>query len=146
LRAFTKGSVQISPGGESVTSIKTRKGESYQGTSQEVIVARLRRELKESNEHIDRLEIRLKQFEQHRNRPLLRDLEANMDALEAVGVDGWPKMDEGRSSGHSSGSRGDKMAVARLIHIENTVRSLNTGTDAWLDQRQEQQIHGIKIA
>jgi len=129
-----------------VTSIKTRKGESYQGTSQEVIVARLRRELKESNEHIDRLEIRLKQFEQHRNRPLLRDLEANMDALEAVGVDGWPKMDEGRSSGHSSGSRGDKMAVARLIHIENTVRSLNTGTDAWLDQRQEQQIHGIKIA
>lgn len=129
-----------------MTSIKTRKGESYQGTSQEVIVARLRRELKESNEHIDRLEIRLKQFEQHRNRPLLRDLEANMDALEAVGVDGWPKMDEGRSSGHSSGSRGDKMAVARLIHIENTVRSLNTGTDAWLDQRQEQQIHGIKIA
>jgi hypothetical protein len=89
---------------------------------------------------------RLDQMERHRNRPLLRELEANLDALEAVGVDGWPKTDEGRSSGHSSGSRGDKQAVARLVHTENVIRSLNESASEWLDHRQEQHIHGLEVA
>lgn len=118
-------------------SAKSVRGKLYAGASPENIVARLRRELELEQADNKRLTSRLRQFEQHRNRPLLRNLEANLDALEAIGIDGWPKNDEGRSSNRSTGSRGDKAAITCLVFAEELIAELNFQLAAWMELREE---------
>lgn len=129
-----------------VKPVKTSKGELFYGAPKDEIIARLRAENRELKDELQRKETRLRQYEVHRNRSLLRDLESVMDALEGVGVDGWPKQDEGRSASRSSGSRGDKLAVARLVYVENAVRQLAASNMQWLDQRQDRQLKGVEVS
>lgn len=70
---------------------------------------------------LQQLRNRIRQFEEHGNRSILRDIELSLQALEYLAV-------YGRSSGHpmtafkhyrhSSGHRGSRKATARLIKIE----------------------------
>ncbi len=118
-------------------SVKTARGKLYYGATPEDIVARLRREVAQEQADNKRLMSRLRQFEKHRNRPLLRNLEANLDALEAIGIDGWPKNDGGHSYNRNSGTRGDKAAVTCLVFTEDLIAELNFQLGAWIEMREE---------
>ncbi len=105
--------------------------------SPEAKLARQEHRVDAGKKEIERLKRLLAQFESHRNRKLLRDLESTMNALEAVGTDGWPKNDEGHSTNRSSGSRGDKVAITSLVRLENALTNLNRAAEAWLEDRQD---------
>lgn len=80
---------------------------------------------------------RIRQFEEHRNRSILRDLELSLQALEYLAV-------YGRSAGHPiaaikhnrqrSGHRGSRKATSQLIKRESQLKEINQKIVGWIEE------------
>lgn len=108
---------------------------------------------REAESHVSRLErenrelrARLAQFEEHRNKPLLRDLNIVLDALENIGTYGWPKQDEGRGGKAHGGGMGDQAAISRLVGAEGRLRRLIDANNVWLENREDEKLRGLSHA
>lgn len=127
-------------GGQLTQKINTAKGYKLHGVSSETLIARLREENRQ-------LKHRLDQYESHRNYPLVRDLKLTLEALEEVGIYGWPKRDAGSGGGAGrAGTSGDKEAIGHLVTAERIVRGLDRRLGKWLEDREFENQHGVKAA
>jgi hypothetical protein len=86
---------------------------------------------------LQQLRNRIRQFEEHRNRSILRDLELSLQALEYLAA-------YGRSAGHPitalkqyrhrSGHRGSRKATAQLIKRERELKEINLKIVGWIEE------------
>lgn len=84
------------------------------------------------------LKLRLKQFETHRNWPILRNLASVLEDLEDVAGNGWQNQTPGRSSGQNgSGGSGDQVVADFLLEFEKGIRFFAVDAKSFLSDRQD---------
>lgn len=88
------------------------------------------------------LKSRLRQFEEHRNRPILRDLELSLQGLESLAAYGrtFEDLPRPRRGGYRSGHRGDHMAAGQLLRWERHLKEINRQITGWLESRHEKHL------